>query len=156
MCLHDALGVCEEHQGRCFFASVQAVTIDVDDLEQDASPEDLMLSYVSGEKSKARLANLQAHGALSLPQLLQQMCGCHMSSQTSADALDAGTLLTPAGYGCTYLDKLARSSHMTTAQQRQVSTGKLHQLPVSSCMGGCVLLAMAAPDPDPYGPAATT
>ena len=28
------------------------VTIDVEDLEADASPEDLMLSYVSGEKGK--------------------------------------------------------------------------------------------------------
>lgn len=31
---------------------LQAVTIDVDDLEEDATPEDIMLSYVSGEKSK--------------------------------------------------------------------------------------------------------
>ena len=31
---------------------MQAVTLDVEDLEQDASPEDIMLSYVSGEKSK--------------------------------------------------------------------------------------------------------
>ncbi len=30
------------------------VTIDVEDLEADASPEDLMLSYVSGEKGKVR------------------------------------------------------------------------------------------------------
>ena len=36
---------------------VQAqVTIDVEDLEADASPEDLMLSYVSGEKGKVGLA----------------------------------------------------------------------------------------------------
>ncbi len=33
-------------------ARAQAVTIDVADLEEDASPEDLMLSYVSGDKSK--------------------------------------------------------------------------------------------------------
>ena len=32
------------------------VTIDVEDLEADASPEDLMLSYVSGEKGKVSLA----------------------------------------------------------------------------------------------------
>ncbi|KAL6753630.1 eukaryotic initiation factor [Haematococcus lacustris] len=31
-----------------------AVTIDVADLEEDASPEDIMLSYVSGDKSKDR------------------------------------------------------------------------------------------------------
>jgi hypothetical protein len=31
---------------------LQAVTIDVADLEEDASPEDIMLSYVSGDKSK--------------------------------------------------------------------------------------------------------
>lgn len=36
----------------------QAVTIDVEDLEEDASPEDIMLSYVSGDKSKVgRLAS---------------------------------------------------------------------------------------------------
>ena len=35
---------------------VQAlVAIDVEDLEVDATPEDLMLSYVSGEKGKVRL-----------------------------------------------------------------------------------------------------
>ena len=34
---------------------VQAVTLDVEDLEADATPEDLMLSYVSGEKGKVRL-----------------------------------------------------------------------------------------------------
>ena len=33
------------------------VTIDVEDLEADASPEDLMLSYVSGEKGKVRLTS---------------------------------------------------------------------------------------------------
>ena len=32
--------------------AVQAVTLDVEDLEADATPEDLMLSYVSGEKGK--------------------------------------------------------------------------------------------------------
>ncbi|KAF5827767.1 eukaryotic initiation factor [Dunaliella salina] len=31
-----------------------AATLDVEDLEQDASPEDIMLSYVSGDKSKDR------------------------------------------------------------------------------------------------------
>ena len=31
---------------------MQAVTLDVEDLEADATPEDLMLSYVSGEKGK--------------------------------------------------------------------------------------------------------
>lgn len=30
------------------------VSIDVEDLEVDATPEDLMLSYVSGEKGKVR------------------------------------------------------------------------------------------------------
>ena len=35
---------------------VQAlVAIDVEDLEVDATPEDLMLSYVSGEKGKVRI-----------------------------------------------------------------------------------------------------
>ena len=35
--------------------STQAmVKIDVEDLEVDATPEDLMLSYVSGEKGKVR------------------------------------------------------------------------------------------------------
>ncbi len=29
--------------------------MDVEDLEADATPEDLMLSYVSGEKGKVRL-----------------------------------------------------------------------------------------------------
>ena len=33
-------------------ACFQAATLDVEDLEADATPEDLMLSYVSGEKSK--------------------------------------------------------------------------------------------------------
>lgn len=33
---------------------MQDLTIDVDDLEVDATPEDLMLSYVSGEKGKVR------------------------------------------------------------------------------------------------------
>ena len=37
-----------------FFAYFQAVTIDVEDLEEDASPEDMMLSYVSAEKGKVR------------------------------------------------------------------------------------------------------
>lgn len=31
------------------------MSIDVEDLEVDATPEDLMLSYVSGEKGKVRL-----------------------------------------------------------------------------------------------------
>ncbi|GLI66197.1 hypothetical protein VaNZ11_009962 [Volvox africanus] len=35
-------------------AKAAAVTLDVEDLEEDASPEDLMLSYVSGEKNKDR------------------------------------------------------------------------------------------------------
>ncbi|KAK9824579.1 hypothetical protein WJX72_011465 [[Myrmecia] bisecta] len=35
-------------------AKAEAVTIDVEDLEVDATPEDLMLSYVSGEKGKDR------------------------------------------------------------------------------------------------------
>lgn len=39
----------------CCIAYVQAVTLDVEDLEADATPEDLMLSYVSGEKGKVRL-----------------------------------------------------------------------------------------------------
>lgn len=30
----------------------QSITLDVEDLDEEASPEDLMLSYVSGEKSK--------------------------------------------------------------------------------------------------------
>jgi hypothetical protein len=30
----------------------------VEDLEQDASPEDIMLSYVSGDKSKVRKASI--------------------------------------------------------------------------------------------------
>lgn len=34
---------------------LQAVTLDVEDLEADATPEDLMLSYVSGEKGKVLL-----------------------------------------------------------------------------------------------------
>ena len=33
---------------------MQAATIAVEDLELDATPEDLMLSYVSGEKGKVR------------------------------------------------------------------------------------------------------
>lgn len=33
-------------------ATVQAVTLDVEDLEQDATPEDLMLSFVSSERGK--------------------------------------------------------------------------------------------------------
>lgn len=33
---------------------LQATALDVEDLEQDASPEDIMLSYVSGDKSKVR------------------------------------------------------------------------------------------------------
>lgn len=32
----------------------QSITLDVEDLDEEASPEDLMLSYVSGEKSKVR------------------------------------------------------------------------------------------------------
>eukprot|EP00198_Chlamydomonas_reinhardtii_P004079 XP_001693415.1 eukaryotic initiation factor [Chlamydomonas reinhardtii] len=35
-------------------AKAAAVTLDVEDLEEDASPEELMLSYVSGEKNKDR------------------------------------------------------------------------------------------------------
>jgi translation initiation factor 3 subunit A len=31
------------------------VAIDVEDLEVDATPEDLMLSYVSGEKGQVRM-----------------------------------------------------------------------------------------------------
>ena len=38
--------------------AVQAVTLDVEDLEADATPEDLMLSYVSGEKGKVLLLSL--------------------------------------------------------------------------------------------------
>lgn len=38
----------------CLFPILQAATLDVEDLEQDASPEDIMLSYVSGDKSKVR------------------------------------------------------------------------------------------------------
>ena len=38
--------------------AVQAVTLDVEDLEADATPEDLMLSYVSGEKGKVLLPRL--------------------------------------------------------------------------------------------------
>lgn len=36
------------------FVLLQAVTIDVEDLEEDTSPEDIMLSYVSGDKSKVK------------------------------------------------------------------------------------------------------
>ncbi|KAL3155895.1 hypothetical protein ABBQ32_012895 [Trebouxia sp. C0010 RCD-2024] len=36
-------------------SKAQAVTLDVEDLEADATPEDLMLSYVSGEKGKDRV-----------------------------------------------------------------------------------------------------
>lgn len=32
-------------------------TLDVEDLEVDATPEDLMMSYVSGEKGKVRLTS---------------------------------------------------------------------------------------------------
>jgi hypothetical protein len=32
--------------------SLQTLALDVEDLEVDATPEDLMLSYVSGEKGK--------------------------------------------------------------------------------------------------------
>eukprot|EP00955_Chlamydomonas_euryale_P006871 72984-Chlamydomonas_euryale.AAC.3 len=35
---------------------MQAMTIDVEDLEQDASPEDMMLSYVSADKGKVNAA----------------------------------------------------------------------------------------------------
>ena len=38
--------------------AVQAVTLDVEDLEADATPEDLMLSYVSGEKGKVLIARV--------------------------------------------------------------------------------------------------
>lgn len=38
---------------------VQAVTLDVEDLEADATPEDLMLSYVSGEKGKVCAVSCQ-------------------------------------------------------------------------------------------------
>lgn len=31
---------------------LQSLALDVEDLEVDATPEDLMLSYVSGEKGK--------------------------------------------------------------------------------------------------------
>lgn len=31
---------------------MQSLALDVEDLEVDATPEDLMLSYVSGEKGK--------------------------------------------------------------------------------------------------------
>ena len=34
------------------------VSIDVEDLEVDATPEDLMLSYVSGEKGKVSYLDL--------------------------------------------------------------------------------------------------
>lgn len=34
--------------------ALQAATIDVEDLEHDASPEDMMLSYVSADRGKVR------------------------------------------------------------------------------------------------------
>ena len=40
------------YQPDVFTHPAQAVTLDVEDLEADATPEDLMLSYVSGEKGK--------------------------------------------------------------------------------------------------------
>ena len=40
---------------------MQAVALDIDDLEVDATPEDLMLSYVSGEKGKVRHCPRQTH-----------------------------------------------------------------------------------------------
>lgn len=35
--------------------------MDVEDLEIDATPEDLMLSYVSGEKGKVIISTLSRH-----------------------------------------------------------------------------------------------
>ena len=41
----------------------QATSLDtVEDLEEDAKPEDLMLSYVSGDKSKVRGGLRSQHG----------------------------------------------------------------------------------------------
>ncbi|KAK9833458.1 hypothetical protein WJX81_007146 [Elliptochloris bilobata] len=49
--LKSATDKAEDAQSK---AAEAQVTIDVEDLEADASPEDLMLSYVSGEKGKDR------------------------------------------------------------------------------------------------------
>ena len=38
------------------------MALDVEDLEVDATPEDLMLSYVSGEKGQVRAAIPACHG----------------------------------------------------------------------------------------------
>ncbi len=43
--------------------STQAVTLDVEDLEEEASPEELMLSYVSGEKNKVPARSGRRTGA---------------------------------------------------------------------------------------------
>ena len=47
----------------------QAVTLEVDDLEQDMSPEDLMLSFVSAERGKVLLLR-----TLLLPCALADTC----------------------------------------------------------------------------------
>ena len=53
---HTTLGRATADTFLTLHVHVQAlVAIDVEDLEVDATPEDLMLSYVSGEKGKVRL-----------------------------------------------------------------------------------------------------
>ena len=46
------------------------VSIDVEDLEVDATPEDLMLSYVSGEKGKVSNFNFSSlHDCCCMPMM---------------------------------------------------------------------------------------
>jgi len=63
----------------------QATTLEkVDDLEDTASPEDLMLSYVSGDKSKVRAAACVGSPAARVPQIAAQWLAPRVRSPSAA------------------------------------------------------------------------
>ena len=63
----------------------QAVTLDVEDLEADATPEDLMLSYVSGEKGKVYKSSLPfVPGKLWLHANKQSSCSTNIHCTSTA------------------------------------------------------------------------
>ena len=72
-----------------FLVLLQAlVSIDVEDLEVDATPEDLMLSYVSGEKGKVSYLTLSSlHDCRCMPMMCSKavMKAAHVAEVTQVN-----------------------------------------------------------------------
>ena len=72
--------------------SVQAEILDIEDLEADATPEDLMLSYVSGEKGK--VCAVQTHHVLSNQASYVLACSFPSKAAVLITQLECRTVLT--------------------------------------------------------------